>query len=74
MMDSYLHKGESKLFESSKDIFPVYYSGFLFNSTLQLVHTFDDIDDYVLTATIKKNTDSSDFILFDDSGKLLGIS
>lgn len=32
------------------------------------------MDDYVLSAVLKKSYEHSDFIIFDESGKLLGIS
>ncbi|CAD8096407.1 unnamed protein product [Paramecium primaurelia] len=73
-MNNFLKIGESDLFDQSRDVFPIYQTGFSFNSTLQLVHSYDNLDDYIVTAAIKQVNENTDFIIFDDTGKILGIS
>ncbi|CAD8197029.1 unnamed protein product [Paramecium pentaurelia] len=70
----FLQTGESSLFIISQDVYPIYYSGFLFSGTLQLISSYDQMEDYVLSAVLKKNIDNDDLILFDESGKILGIA
>ncbi|CAD8106697.1 unnamed protein product [Paramecium sonneborni] len=73
-LNNFLKIGESEIFDQSRSVFPIYQTGFSFNSTLQLVHSYDNIDDYIVTAAIKQMNENNDFIIFDDTGKILGIS
>ncbi|CAD8187906.1 unnamed protein product [Paramecium octaurelia] len=73
-LKEFLTTGESKLFNTSHDVFPSYYSGFSFLVTLQLIPSYDEMDDYVLSAILKKTYEHGDFIIFDESGKILGLS
>lgn len=38
------------------------------------MHSYDNLDDYIVTAAIKQVNENTDFIIFDDTGKILGIS
>ncbi|CAD8187848.1 unnamed protein product [Paramecium octaurelia] len=73
-INNFLKIGESFIFDQSRDVFPIYQTGFSFNSTLQLVHSYDNLDDYIVTAALKQVNENTDFIIFDDTGKILGIS
>ncbi|CAD8106769.1 unnamed protein product [Paramecium sonneborni] len=73
-LNKFLNTGESDLFNTSHDVFPNYYTGFSFLVTLQLFPSYEEMDDYVLSAILKKNFEHSDFIIFDQSGRILGLS
>ncbi|CAD8116980.1 unnamed protein product [Paramecium sonneborni] len=73
-LNKFLSTGESSLFINSQDVYPIYNSGFTFSATLQLISSYDQMDDYILSAVLKKSIENYDFILFDESGKILGIT
>ncbi|CAK87668.1 unnamed protein product (macronuclear) [Paramecium tetraurelia] len=73
-VNQFLQTGESSLFIISQDVYPIYNSGFSFSATLQLIPSYDQIDDYILSAVVKRSTETYDFILFDESGKILGLT
>ncbi|CAD8081262.1 unnamed protein product [Paramecium primaurelia] len=73
-LNKFLQTGESSLFIISQDIYPIYNSGFSFSATLQLIPSYDQMDDYILSAVLKRSTENYDFILFDETGKILGLT
>jgi hypothetical protein len=74
LIDAYIKKGYSKLFYVAQEVMFINKEGFLKAGNLLLANLFDNVEDYVMTGALMKVKESTDFILFDSAGKILGIS
>ncbi|KAL4426329.1 hypothetical protein ABPG74_011481 [Tetrahymena malaccensis] len=74
LMENMNWKGTSKYIKGS---IKSYYSdkkGFIYPIKIFLDHSFGHFDDFCLLSSVLKVTTSNDFIVFDETGKILGIS
>lgn len=74
ILANFLAKGSSDRFVKPKMLFLKDCNGFLFPANQKIQNFFEQSDDYVLTAEFNKVREFNDFILFDSSGQILGIT
>lgn len=66
--------GHSKLIKGNLNTFCCDKSGHIYPVKIYLDHSFGHFDDFCLLASILKVPTSNEYILFDSTGKILGIS
>lgn len=70
----FLNRGKSQLFTQGTTIFIKCREGFIECCRLKVDNFFENIDDYILTGSLIRIKQSSNFILFDKVGRILGIT
>ncbi|CAD8198989.1 unnamed protein product [Paramecium pentaurelia] len=70
----FINKGNSTLYNKGKLVFCKDYEGFIFPIILSFLHINEKSEDFILTTALKKVQSNQDYILFDQNGKILGIS
>lgn len=70
----YNRKGKSQYVKSSIKSYCSDKLGFIYPVKIFLDHSFGHFDDFCLLASILKVTSSNDYIVFDNTGKIVGIS
>lgn len=70
----FINKGYSKIIKSHLPTFAKNKKGFIFSIKLYPDFQFGIADDFRVSGTLLKTDKSSEYILFDRSGKILGIS
>jgi hypothetical protein len=74
ILEKYLKIGTSDRFTSPRLIFILNKKGFVFPVNIKLENFFEQKDDYVLTASFSKVRESSEFIVFNQKGKILALT
>jgi hypothetical protein len=62
------------LFYQTKVVFLLNKKGYSVAVNLKIDNFFEQIDDYVITASLSKIKESSNLLLFDGRGKIIGIN
>ncbi|CAD8187023.1 unnamed protein product [Paramecium octaurelia] len=70
----FINKGNSSLYNKGKQVFCKDYEGFIFPIMLSFLHINEKSQDFILTTALQKVKSNLDYILFDQYGKILGIS
>ncbi|CAD8063529.1 unnamed protein product [Paramecium sonneborni] len=73
-LQSYLETAQSPLFNQYQIVFSKQKNEFVQAQQLKLENNFDFIDDYVVTGCLSKVKQTSEFILFDENGKILSVT
>ncbi|EAR82350.2 transmembrane protein, putative (macronuclear) [Tetrahymena thermophila SB210] len=74
LMENMNWKGTSKYIKGSIKSYYSDKNGFIYPIKTFLDHSFGHFDDFCLLSSVLKVTTSNDFIVFDETGKILGIS
>ncbi|CAD8050403.1 unnamed protein product [Paramecium primaurelia] len=73
-LQSYLETAQSPLFNQYEIVFSKLKNEFVQAQQLKLENNFDFFDDYVVTGCLSKVKETSEFILFDENGKILSVT
>ncbi|CAD8128287.1 unnamed protein product [Paramecium sonneborni] len=73
-LQSYLETAQSPLFNQYQIVFSKQKNEFIQAQQLKLENNFDFFDDYVVTGCLSKVKETSEFILFDENGKILSVT
>ncbi|CAD8096481.1 unnamed protein product [Paramecium primaurelia] len=73
-VQKFINKGNSTLYNKGKQVFCQDYEGFIFPIILSFLHINEKSEDFILTTSLQKVKSNQDYILFDQNGKILGIS
>ncbi|CAD8187778.1 unnamed protein product [Paramecium octaurelia] len=73
-IQKFINKGNSTLYNQGKQVFCKDYEGFIFPIMLSFLHINEKSEDFILTTSLQKIKSNQDYILFDQNGKILGIS
>ncbi|CAK78745.1 unnamed protein product (macronuclear) [Paramecium tetraurelia] len=74
LIDQYMQRGYSQFFVKKISGYYENAKGFIQKSYIKLGNLFEELDDYVITASMLKCNLSNQTILFDIEGKIIGIS
>ncbi|CAK66035.1 unnamed protein product (macronuclear) [Paramecium tetraurelia] len=73
-LQSYLETAQSPLFNQYQIVFSKFKNEFVQPQQLKLENNFDFYDDYVVTGCLSKVKETSEFVLFDENGKVLSVT
>jgi hypothetical protein len=74
MIENYISSGVSKFFSTTHQVFYSDNSGIIWNCTIRLANLFETTDDYIINASIIKEKTNMNYLLFDEHGRIIGIS
>ncbi|CAD8057376.1 unnamed protein product [Paramecium primaurelia] len=74
LLQSYLETAQSSLFNQYQIVFSKLKNDFVQPQQLKLENNFCFFDDYILTACLSKVKETSEFILFDENGRILSVT